>query len=99
MESIKFRNKDMAWDIAALILTPPDFDPAKKYPTIISVHPFGSCKEQTSSAVYGKRLAENRGLSSLPMMPAIRANPVANPAGSRIRRSGSKMSATSSTMP
>lgn len=58
MESITFRNKDMAWDIAALILTPPDFDPAKKYPTIISVHPFGSCKEQTSSAVYGKRLAE-----------------------------------------
>lgn len=48
----------MAWDIAALILTPPGFDAGKQYPTIISVHPFGSCKEQTSSAVYGKRLAE-----------------------------------------
>lgn len=58
MERVSFRNRDMAWDIAALILTPPDFDPAKKYPTIISVHPFGSCKEQTSSAVYGKALAE-----------------------------------------
>ena len=58
MESVTFRNKDMAWDIAALILTPPDFDPEKQYPTIVSVHPFGSCKEQTSSAVYGKRLAE-----------------------------------------
>ena len=58
MQSITFRNKDMAWDIAALILTPPDFDPKKTYPTIISVHPFGSCKEQTSSAVYGKALAE-----------------------------------------
>lgn len=57
MERVSFRNRDMAWDIAALILTPPGFDPAKKYPTIISVHPFGSCKEQTSSAVYGKALA------------------------------------------
>lgn len=58
MESVTFRNNDMPWDIAALILTPPDFDPARQYPTIVSVHPFGSCKEQTSSAVYGKRLAE-----------------------------------------
>lgn len=48
----------MAWDIAALILFPPNFDEGKKYPAIISVHPFGSCKEQTSSAIYGKRLAE-----------------------------------------
>ncbi len=45
METVTFRNKDMAWDIAALILKPPDFDPKKQYPTIISVHPFGSCKE------------------------------------------------------
>jgi len=48
----------MAWDISALILTPPNFDEAKQYPTVISVHPFGSCKEQTSSATYGKALAE-----------------------------------------
>lgn len=58
MKSVKFRNADMAWDIAALILFPPNFDESKKYPAIISVHPFGSCKEQTSSAIYGKRLAE-----------------------------------------
>ncbi|HBO3150604.1 TPA: alpha/beta hydrolase [Pseudomonas aeruginosa] len=57
-ERVTFRNQDMAWDIAALILTPPGFDKSKKYPTIVSVHPFGSCKEQTSSAVYGKALAE-----------------------------------------
>ena len=57
MDTIKFRNADMAWDIAALILFPPDFDAAKRYPTIVAVHPFGSCKEQTSSAVYGKALA------------------------------------------
>lgn len=48
----------MAWDMAALILLPPSFDPSKKYPAIVAVHPFGSCKEQTSSSVYGKRLAE-----------------------------------------
>lgn len=58
MEAVNFRNKDMAWDITALVLFPPNFDAAKQYPTMISVHPFGSCKEQTSSAVYGKALAE-----------------------------------------
>lgn len=58
IESVTFRNNDMAWDIAALILFPPGFDKGKQYPTIVSVHPFGSCKEQTSSTVYGKRLAE-----------------------------------------
>ena len=58
MQSIRFRNPDMAWDIAALILTPPGFNEAMTYPTIISVHPFGSCKEQTSSRVYGAALAK-----------------------------------------
>ena len=58
MKKVSFRNSDMAWEISALILTPPDFDEAKQYPTVISVHPFGSCKEQTSSATYGKALAE-----------------------------------------
>ncbi|TAM37805.1 MAG: alpha/beta hydrolase [Rhodanobacter sp.] len=58
MQSIKFRNRDMAWDIAALILLPLDFDEAKKYPALVSVHPFGSCKEQTSSKVYGAALAK-----------------------------------------
>lgn len=58
MKKVSFRNSDMAWDISTLILTPPDFDEAKQYPTVISVHPFGSCKEQTSSATYGKALAE-----------------------------------------
>lgn len=57
-QSVKFRNKDMAWDMAALVHFPPNFDPNTRYPTIISLHPFGSCKEQTSSAVYGKALAE-----------------------------------------
>ncbi|MEL4391495.1 alpha/beta hydrolase [Shewanella algae] len=58
MKKVSFRNADMAWDMAALILLPDGFDAAKRYPTMVSVHPFGSCKEQTSSAVYGKALAE-----------------------------------------
>ncbi|MGY0617118.1 alpha/beta hydrolase [Vibrio sp. FJH11] len=58
MQKITFRNADMAWDVSALVLFPEGFNESKRYPTMISVHPFGSCKEQTSSAVYGKALAE-----------------------------------------
>ncbi|HKC95698.1 MAG TPA: alpha/beta hydrolase [Nitrospira sp.] len=58
MESVKIRNKDMYWDIAADIHFPPDFDKSKKYPAIISAHPIGSCKEQTSGNVYGTALAK-----------------------------------------
>ncbi|MBR0345748.1 MAG: alpha/beta hydrolase [Rudaea sp.] len=58
MEIINFRNADMYWDIAATLQFPPGFDKNKKYPTIISAHPIGSCKEQTSGNVYGKALAE-----------------------------------------
>lgn len=58
METVKFRNRDMAWDIAADIHFPPDFDAAKKYPAIVSAHPIGSCKEQTSGNVYGAALAK-----------------------------------------
>lgn len=58
METITFRNPDMAWDIAADIHVPPHFDETQAYPTIVSIHPFGSCKEQTSGSVYGKALAE-----------------------------------------
>ncbi|MBS9927109.1 alpha/beta hydrolase [Vibrio alginolyticus] len=57
-QKITFRNADMAWDMSALVLFPEGFNDSKRYPTMISVHPFGSCKEQTSSAVYGKALAE-----------------------------------------
>lgn len=58
MKSVQIKNRDMAWHIAANILFPPNFDKNKQYPTIVSVHPFGSCKEQTSGNVYGKALAE-----------------------------------------
>jgi fermentation-respiration switch protein FrsA (DUF1100 family) len=58
METVKIQNKDMAWHIAANIQFPSDFDKSKAYPTIVSVHPFGSCKEQTSGNVYGQALAK-----------------------------------------
>lgn len=56
MQSITFKNR--AWQTAANILFPAEFDSSKKYPAIISVHPIGSCKEQTSGNIYGKALAE-----------------------------------------
>ncbi len=47
MKHIQIRNSDMAW-YPLDIQFPPNFDESKQYPAIISVHPFGSCKEQTS---------------------------------------------------
>ncbi len=58
IQTVSIQNHDMAWAISALVLTPTNFDESKTYPTMISVHPFGSCKEQTSSRIYGKALAE-----------------------------------------
>ena len=55
MESIKIKNT--YWDIAADVYFPPAFDANKKYPAIVSAHPIGSCKEQTSGNVYGLALA------------------------------------------
>ncbi|OXJ08179.1 alpha/beta hydrolase [Burkholderia sp. AU6039] len=56
MKSVKIKN--VYWDIAADIHFPPNFDEGKKYPAIISAHPIGSCKEQTSGNVYGEALAK-----------------------------------------
>lgn len=50
--------KGWAWDISANIYFPPNFDENKKYPTIISAHPTGSCKEQTSGNIYAAALAQ-----------------------------------------
>jgi fermentation-respiration switch protein FrsA (DUF1100 family) len=49
---------NIAWETAATIYFPPDFDKNKKYPAVVSAHPIGSCKEQTSGNVYGKAMAE-----------------------------------------
>ena len=58
METISIRNPGMYWDIAATIHFPPDFDAGKRYPVVVSNHPIGSCKEQTSGNVYGAALAK-----------------------------------------
>ena len=50
--------KTRYWNIAADLHFPPGFDEGKKYPAIISAHPIGSCKEQTSGNVYGEALAK-----------------------------------------
>lgn len=47
----------VAWKIAADIHFPPNFDEKKKYPAVVSVHPIGSCKEETSGNIYGKAMA------------------------------------------
>lgn len=49
---------NIAWKIAADIHFPPNFDENKEYPAVVSAHPIGSCKEQTSGNIYGKAIAE-----------------------------------------
>ena len=56
MKSVRIKNA--YWEVSADIYFPPDFDQKKKYPAIISAHPIGSCKEQTSGNVYGTALAK-----------------------------------------
>ena len=58
METVTIRNPGMAWDMAANILFPLGFDAGKRYPAMISNHPIGSCKEQTSGNVYGAAMAK-----------------------------------------
>lgn len=43
--------------IAANVYTPANFDPSKKYPTIVVAHPNGGVKEQVAG-LYAQRLAE-----------------------------------------
>lgn len=58
MNTQKITFKNIAWDNVGILHFPADFDQNKKYPAIISMHPIGSCKEQTAGNVYGKALAE-----------------------------------------
>ncbi|AZA82632.1 alpha/beta hydrolase [Chryseobacterium lactis] len=55
-KTIKFKN--IAWDNAGILHFPTDFDKNKKYAAVVTMHPIGSCKEQTAGNVYGKALAE-----------------------------------------
>ena len=50
--------KNLGWDSAADIYLPPGFDETIKYPAIVSTHPIGSCKEQTSGNIYAAALAK-----------------------------------------
>nr|BDT27433.1 alpha/beta hydrolase [Bacteriovorax sp. HI3] len=59
MKTVSIKNRDMYWEIAADLYFPPGFDESKKYPAIVSAHPIGSCKEQTSGNVYGAALAKD----------------------------------------
>ncbi len=68
--------KHTYWDIAADIYFPDDFN-SEKYPAIISAHPIGSCKEQTSGSVYGAA-RQKLALSSLLLMPVFREAAVEN---------------------
>lgn len=70
--------KHTYWDIAADIYFPDDFNSEKKYPAIISAHPIGSCKEQTSGSVYGAATWQKLALSSLLLMPVFREAAVEN---------------------
>lgn len=56
IKHVTYRN--LGWDSAADLFLPPNFDESRKYPVIVSTHPIGSCKEQTSGNVYGQQLAE-----------------------------------------
>jgi Hydrolases of the alpha/beta superfamily len=56
MKNVKI--KAPYWEIAANLYFPENFDENIQYPAIISGHPIGSCKEQTSGNVYGAALAK-----------------------------------------
>lgn len=55
IEHVSFPN--FGWSNAADIYLPADFNPGKRYPAIVSTHPIGSCKEQTSGNIYAAGLA------------------------------------------
>lgn len=55
IKHVSYRN--LGWDSAADLYQPPSFDESRTYPAIVSTHPIGSCKEQTSGNVYARQLA------------------------------------------
>ncbi len=48
--------------IAANVYTPPGYDPAKRYPTLVVAHPNGGVKEQVAG-LYAQRLAEGGNIT------------------------------------
>ncbi|WP_071872196.1 alpha/beta hydrolase [Atopomonas hussainii] len=56
LQHVTYRN--LGWDSAADLYLPAGFDSSKTYPAIVSTHPIGSCKEQTSGNIYAQQLAQ-----------------------------------------
>lgn len=50
--------QNLGWSSAAHLYLPKGFDESKTYPAIVSTHPIGSCKEQTSGNIYASALAD-----------------------------------------
>lgn len=55
---VTFRSPGMAWDLAGPLYCPDNFDEQGSYPALMSVHPIGSCKEQSAGNVYAAALAK-----------------------------------------
>ena len=55
-QKVTFHNRFLI-DVVGDLYFPANYDPAKKYPTLVVGHPFGGVKEQTSG-LYARRLAE-----------------------------------------
>ena len=61
MSEVTIRNvsyRNLGWESSADLYLPPGFDESKKYPAIVSTHPIGSCKDQTSGNIYAAGLAK-----------------------------------------
>lgn len=56
-QHVKFNQHHGNWKIAGNLYMPKNYQPGKKYPAIITVHPGGGVKEQTSG-LYAMKLAE-----------------------------------------
>ncbi|WP_429946146.1 alpha/beta hydrolase [Bibersteinia trehalosi] len=57
IQPVKYTQKQTGIEVAANVYTPADFDPTKKYPTIVVAHPNGGVKEQVAG-LYAQKLAE-----------------------------------------
>lgn len=54
---VKYTQKQTGIEVVANVYTPTNYDPAKKYPTIVVAHPNGGVKEQVAG-LYAQNLAE-----------------------------------------
>lgn len=93
----KVTYKNLGWDSSADMHLPPNFDEKEKYPSIVSTHPIGSCKDRPS-ATSTPRPSRMKASWSSPSTPASRAQAAALLALSKIRRYGLPTSDSVSTI-